>query len=273
MNTTYVNRRLLHSTGQKIGTITDVIHDPHDLEPEWLTVRVGMLRREYLVPVSQVETVVGRLVTCLDRTLITSTPAIHDHFPPSPEQQATVLRVYGLSEAELALPDEADTPQAFAEAPAEPNGHGASGFVVVLDEAVGSTLVRTLGDASGNGPALVHLIVPLSPVDQDTEAAARAESDTEITNLGSTVAEGQLSAAIRQLSALGFAADGVVTGEDPVADVVQWVTADPGVDGVIVSTRSDTASRWLGNDLAGRITRACPVPVVAVIVDDPPLAA
>ena len=155
----------------------------------------------------------------------------------------------------------------------EASDHGASGFVVVLDEAVGSTLVRTLGAAVGNGSAMVHLVVPVNPVDADTAAYARAESDGEVTDVGSTVAEWHLSAAIRQLSALGFAADGVIAGEDPVAEVVQMVAADPGVDGVIVSTRSDTVSRWLGNDLPARLTEACPVPVVAVIVDDPPLAA
>lgn len=285
MNTSYVNRRLFHSTGQKIGTITDVIHDPHDLEPEWVTVRIGLFRREYLVPVSQVETVADRLVTGLDRTLITSTPVIHDHFRPTPGQQSAVLGLYGLAEEDLDTTDRMASsahtpstgPEGFAyvgmKVVAESSEHGASGFVVVLDEAVGSTLVRTLGDAVGNGPPMVHLVVPVNPVDADTEAYTRAESDGGVADVGSTVAEWHLSAAIRQLTALGFAADGVIAGEDPVADVVQWVAADPGVDGVIVSTRSDTVSRWLGNDLPERITRACPVPVVAVIVDDPPLAA
>lgn len=302
MNTSYVNRRLFHSTGQKVGTITDVIHEPHTLEPEWVIVRIGLFRREYLVPVSFVETVAGRLVTSLDRTLITSTPPIHDHFRPTPGQQASVLRDYGLTEADLVSSDAstssastssasimsppAATPPtatpsmgsegfAFAGMETDPEVAvpGASGFVVVLDEAVGATLVRTLGDASGNGPAMVHLIVPVNPVDSDTEAYGRVESDAPVRDVGSTVAEWHLSAAIRQLSALGFAADGIVAGEDPVAEVVQMVADDPGVDGVIVSTRSDTASRWLGRDLPSRISRACPVPVVAVIVDDPPLAA
>ena len=285
MNTMYVNRRLFHSTGQKIGTVTDVIHDPHDLEPEWLTVRVGLFRREHLIPVSQVETVAGRLVTSLDRTLVTSTPAVHGHFRPTPGQQANVLRDYGLTEADLVATD-LTTPSGWTSpggleglayaglaTSSEASDHGASGFVVVLDEAVGSTLVRTLGAATGNGPAMVHLVVPINPVDADTGAYARAESDTDVSDIGSTVAEWHLSAAIRQLAALGFAADGVIAGEDPVADVVQMVAADPGVDGVIVSTRSDTVSRWLGNDLPDRITQASAVPVVAVILDDPPLAA
>lgn len=285
MNTMYVNRRLFHSTGQKIGTVTDVIHDPHTLDPEWITVRVGLFRREHLVPISQVETVAGRLVTGLDRSLVTSSPAIHDHFRPTPGQQAAVLRVYGLTEADLVAAD-LTSPSGWTSASgseglayaglatnSEASDHGASGFVVVLDEAVGSTLVRTLGAAVGDGPAMVHLVVPINHVDADTEAYARAESDGEVTDVGSTVAEWHLSAAIRQLAALGFAADGVISGEDPVADVVQLVAADPGVDGVIVSTRSDTASRWLGDDLSARLSEACPVPVVAVIVDDPPLAA
>jgi hypothetical protein len=271
MTTSYVNRRLFHSTGQKIGTITDVIHDPHDLEPEWLTVRVGVLRREYLVPVSQVETVAGRLVTGLDRTLVTGTPAIHDHFRPTPGQQSSVLRDYGLTEADMV--DAGRLREDSAASLPLGSGHGSSGFVVVLDEAVGSRLVRTLGDAVGNGPAMVHLVVPVNPVDADVVAATRTESDSPVADVGSTVAEWHLSAAIRQLSALGFAADGVVAGEDPVPDVAQLIADDPGVDGVIVSTRSDTASRWLGHDLPSRISSACPVPVVAVIVDDSPLAA
>ncbi|MEQ1702703.1 MAG: PRC-barrel domain-containing protein, partial [Ilumatobacteraceae bacterium] len=226
MNTMYVNRRLFHSTGQKIGTVTDVIHDPHDLEPEWLAVRVGLFRREYLVPVSQVETVAGRLVTSLDRTLVTSTPAIHDHFRPTPGQQASVLRDYGLTEADMVPTDCTDpsgwTPlngsEGFAYAGMEADvtvvEHGASGFVVVLDEAVGATLVRTLGEAVGNGPALVHLVVPVNPVDAAAEGDPRAEGDEEVADIGSTVAEWHLSSAIRQLSALGFAADGVIAGED-----------------------------------------------------------
>lgn len=167
-NTSYVNGRLFHSTGQKIGTITDVIHDPHDLEPDGSPCASGSSDREYLVPVSQVETVADRLVTGLDRTLITSTPVIHDHFPA--DAGAT-----GVGRARPVRPGQGnlDTtdrvassahtpstgPEGFAyvgmKVVAESSEHGASGFVVVLDEAVGSTLVRTLGDAVGNGPPIL----------------------------------------------------------------------------------------------------------------------
>jgi len=264
MTTTYVDRTLFHISGSKIGTITDVIHRPNDLVAEWVTVRTGLLRREHLLPVSGVETVAGRLVTRIDPKLIAAAPVAREHLRPTVDKRLKLLRHYDM-DLDL-LPAPSAMPQATF-------GGGTAGYVVVLDEAVGTELIRTLDNAVSRGPAQVHLVVPVNHANADAAAAARLEGDSGATDAGTTLAQWQLAAALRQLNDRGFAADGVITGEDPVTEVVQMVSADPGVDGVIVSTRSDTVSRWLGRDLPARIKRACPVPVVAVIVDDTPLAA
>jgi len=292
MTTSYVDRRLFDIAGEKIGTITDVIHRPDDLTAEWLTVRMGWFRREHLVPVSHVETVAGRLVTRLDRRTIASSPGVHDHYRPTSAQQMSLLEHYGLASEEPVSPADEQMPSlveplsSFAEpllfepiradaaaSVGSSAGHAMAGFIVVLDEAVGATLLQTLDEAATHRPRQVHLVVPVSPVSADIESFTRRESDGEVSNAGATLAQWQLAAAIRQLAEHGFSADGLVADEDPVAEVVQLVRADPTVDGVIVSTRSDTISRWLGRDLPARIKRACPVPIVAVIVDDDPLAA
>jgi hypothetical protein len=101
MTTTYVGRPLTSTSGDKIGKITDVISDPNGFEPEWLTVKSGVLRREYLVPIDAVEERGDMVVTQLDADVIKNAPVSTDHTRPSDAERRALYEHFGMPERPL----------------------------------------------------------------------------------------------------------------------------------------------------------------------------
>ena len=48
-------RDVLDRSGEKVGTVTDVIAEPTTLDPEWVVVRMGRLAGEHLVPIEAID--------------------------------------------------------------------------------------------------------------------------------------------------------------------------------------------------------------------------
>jgi hypothetical protein len=67
---------------QKIGKITDVIHDDRTLDPRWCVVKVGLLKGHHLVPVGSVRRSGDEVVVPFDKKLVQSAPNRRDPFRP-----------------------------------------------------------------------------------------------------------------------------------------------------------------------------------------------
>lgn len=93
---TYTGKTLHSFQGKEIGTITDVIATETDSAPAWVTVKVGLLRREHLVPVSTIDEQAGLLTTTLDEDLIKHAPVVHNHVSPSSTELEMLRAHFGL---------------------------------------------------------------------------------------------------------------------------------------------------------------------------------
>ncbi|MEM9036290.1 MAG: PRC-barrel domain-containing protein [Actinomycetota bacterium] len=91
-----IDRTLVGRSGDEIGTITDVIADPSTLEPEWLAVRTGRLRREHLVPLSAVTSENGSLVVPFDRDAVKHAPSMKTHIAPTGSERLSLYEHFGL---------------------------------------------------------------------------------------------------------------------------------------------------------------------------------
>jgi hypothetical protein len=81
------------------------------------------------------------------------------------------------------------------------------------------------------------------------------------------VAQARLDAAVKSLTGSGVTAAGVVSDADPVRAVEQAV-AERSVDEIIVVTLPARLSRWLHQDLPGRLAKRTQVPVTDVAMAD-----
>ena len=95
---TYTGKTLHSFSGKEIGTITDVIATETDSAPAWVTVKVGLLRREHLVPVSTIDDQSGVLTTTLEEDLIKHAPVVHNHVTPTAIELETLRAHFGLSQ-------------------------------------------------------------------------------------------------------------------------------------------------------------------------------
>jgi hypothetical protein len=98
MTTTYVGRPLTTASGDKIGKITDVISDANGFEPEWLTVKTGVLGREHLVPIDAVDERGDKVVTTLPADAIKHAPVSRDHTRPSETERRALYQHFGMPE-------------------------------------------------------------------------------------------------------------------------------------------------------------------------------
>jgi hypothetical protein len=92
----YVGSKLHNTLGEEIGTVTDVIYRPIDLEPEWVTVKKGLLGHEHLLPVSALTERVGMLMTTVSSDLIKHSPVVNEHITPTKDEAHEVLAALGL---------------------------------------------------------------------------------------------------------------------------------------------------------------------------------
>ena len=91
-----IDRTLVGSGGREIGVITDVIADPSTLEPEWVAVRTGRLRRENLVPLAAITSDGGSLVVPFDRDAVKHAPSMKTHVAPTGSERLSLYAHFGV---------------------------------------------------------------------------------------------------------------------------------------------------------------------------------
>ncbi len=149
-------------------------------------------------------------------------------------------------------------------------------YLVVANQSLDSDeLLDVVRERVAAGPAEFWLVVPATPVkDLATNAvpipmpvmggiptlpAPPAEARR--------MAQAKLDAAVRKLTAAGVQASGTVGDPDPVR-AVEEATATGEFDEIIVSTLPARVSRWLHQDLPGRLERTFHLPVTHVPTRD-----
>lgn len=122
--------------------------------------------------------------------------------------------------------------------------------VVVANRTLGGQqLLEHARRRVSEGGATFHVLVPMTG---DPNAGDQS------------VAESRLDAELERLRSLGATAEGVVVHQDPVAAVIEAVTAAPTTE-VIVCTLPPGISRWIGADLPSRIRQGVDVPVTHIV--------
>jgi hypothetical protein len=94
MDQTLMGQKLLSQDGTPIGKITDVISDPATLEPEWLTVKTGLVGGEHLVPVKAIDPGAEGIVVPFDKDEVKSAPTVSDHTAPSGREREEIYEHY-----------------------------------------------------------------------------------------------------------------------------------------------------------------------------------
>lgn len=99
-NDHFIDLTVFDDKRAKIGTVTDVLVDPENLEPQYLTVRTGVfdpLAGEHILPVVVVERRGDQLTVPFDRQLVKSAPRTRDHTPLTSQEQQQVSLHYGVA--------------------------------------------------------------------------------------------------------------------------------------------------------------------------------
>ena len=122
-----------------------------------------------------------------------------------------------------------------------------------LDEAIVARLVP--GD-----PPDLHVVVPATP-----RPGAFTWNEDEAT----ADAQGRLDAMLEHLKGLGLSATGEVGYRDPVEAARDALRSHPAEE-IILSTLPTGISRWLGQDVPGRLKSAVSVPVIVVTAERAP---
>jgi hypothetical protein len=131
-----------------------------------------------------------------------------------------------------------------------------STYVIVANQTLPSpTLWRAVTERAGPG-AVFHAVVPLTPVGKGftwDEDESRREADE------------RLAAFLERVRGLDVQATGELGDRDPVQAVRDCLRGMTDVDEIVLSTLPPGISRWLGQDVAGRLRgAAAPIPVAVV---------
>jgi nucleotide-binding universal stress UspA family protein len=133
-----------------------------------------------------------------------------------------------------------------------------STYVIVANQTLLSqTLWNAVTERAKPGSAF-HVVVPLTPVvhgltwDED-ESLKQANE--------------RLDAFLERVRTMGVEASGEVGDRDPVQAVSDCLRSMNKVDEIVLSTLPPGISRWLGQDVAGRLRHSAPVPV-AIVYDE-----
>jgi hypothetical protein len=130
-----------------------------------------------------------------------------------------------------------------------------SAYVIVANQTLPSpTLWRAVTERAKPGDTF-HVVVPLTPVKHgltwDEEESFNQANE-------------RLAAFLERLKTLGVEASGEVGDRDPVQAVSDCLRSQQGFDEIVLSTLPPGISRWLGQDVAGRLRQAVPMPVAIV---------
>ena len=94
-------RTMVDPAGGKIGTIADIYLDDDTGQPEWATVKTGLLGgKQSFVPLAEAEVVGDSVQVPYDKDRVKSAPGIQAEGELSQDEEATLYRHYGLEYAE-----------------------------------------------------------------------------------------------------------------------------------------------------------------------------
>lgn len=128
-------------------------------------------------------------------------------------------------------------------------------YLVVANRTLpSSALHAAIRERLAQGPAMIHVVVPITPVGH---ALTWDEDESRIE------ATGRLAAFTDWLQSLGVGSSGEVGDRDPV-QAVRDALRDRSVDEIILSTLPPGISRWLGQDVPSRLQAANDTPVTVV---------
>ncbi|GAA1327478.1 hypothetical protein [Pseudonocardia xinjiangensis] len=149
-------------------------------------------------------------------------------------------------------------------------------YLVVANQTLGSAeLADLVRERVAAGPAEFWLVVPATRV-KDLSASAMAVPMPVMGGVPAIpappeearrLAQVKLDAALKELAAAGATAGGEVCDPDPVRAVEAAVSGRE-FDEIIVSTLPARMSRWLHQDLPGRLARKFGLPVTHVATRD-----
>ena len=149
-------------------------------------------------------------------------------------------------------------------------------YLVVANQTLGSDeLAALVRERTADGPAEFWLVVPATPVKDLASNAIPIPMPVMggISTLPAPPAEARrlaqlnLDAAIRKLTAAGATVDGAVADPDPLRAVAEAVDGRE-FDEIIVFTLPPRLSRWLHQDLPTRLQHEFQLPVTDVVVKD-----
>jgi GABA permease len=149
-------------------------------------------------------------------------------------------------------------------------------YLVVANQSLDSDeLMGLVRERVAAGPAEFRLVVPATPVKDLVSNAMPIPMPV----MGGSptlpgppkearrLAQAKLDSALAKLTAAGVRADGVVADPDPLRAVGEAVAAGE-FDEIIVSTLPARMSRWLHQDLPGRLEHEFHLPVTHVLARD-----
>jgi cell pole-organizing protein PopZ len=149
-------------------------------------------------------------------------------------------------------------------------------YLVVANQTLGSDeLVTLVRERTAEGPAEFWLVVPATPVKDLASNAMPIPMPVMggVSTLPAPPAEARrlaqinLDAAIKTLTAAGGTVNGTVSDADPMQAVKEAVDSRE-FDEIIVATLPPRLSRWLHQDLPARLQHDFHLPVTHVVVRD-----
>jgi cell pole-organizing protein PopZ len=149
-------------------------------------------------------------------------------------------------------------------------------YLVVANQTLGSDeLVALVRERTAEGPAEFWLVVPATPVKDLASNAMPIPMPVMggVSTLPAPPAEARrlaqinLDAAIKNLTAAGGTVNGTVSDADPMRAVGEAVSSRE-FDEIIVSTLPPRLSRWLHHDLPARLQHDFHLPVTHLVVQD-----
>ena len=149
-------------------------------------------------------------------------------------------------------------------------------YLVVANQSLDSDeLMEVVRERVAGGPAEFRLVVPATPV-KDLASNAMPIPMPVMGGIPTLpappsearrMAQAKLDAAVRKLTAAGVRVDGTVGDPDPLR-AVEEATATGDFHEIIVSTLPARVSRWLHQDLPGRLEHEFHLPVTHVLARD-----
>jgi uncharacterized protein (TIGR02271 family) len=95
------DRIMVDPAGGKIGTIADIYLDDDTGQPEWATVKTGLLgSKQSFVPLAQAQAVGDSVRVPYDKDRVKNAPAMPSEGRLSQDEEATLYRYYGLEYSE-----------------------------------------------------------------------------------------------------------------------------------------------------------------------------